>query len=119
MPASGTILPPLDSEHDLAGHAVGYDLVMLHHAFGLLDAKRHDATQGLGGFGHGEATRIVEADFGLHGDINVAHDRHASLPGSGLDHPHRGKWRRGRQTGLGVINRPYPPSRIVGSTLLD
>src|ERR1700733_2366715 len=70
---------PLDQKHDLARHAIGNDLVVLNHAFGLFHPKRHDPTQGLGGFRDGGATRIVEADLGMHGDIYVTYNWHLRL----------------------------------------
>jgi hypothetical protein len=70
---------PLDQEDDFPGNPIGDDLVMLNHTLSLLDAERHDPTQGLGGLCDGGATRIVEADLGLHGDIYVAYDCHVRL----------------------------------------
>jgi hypothetical protein len=71
----------LNQENDLASHSKSDDLIMLDHAFGLFDTERHDPAQGLGSFCNGGATRIVEADLGLHGNVDIAHDWHVCLPG--------------------------------------
>jgi hypothetical protein len=70
---------PLNQEDDLSGHPIGYDLIVLDHALGLFDPKRHYPTQGLRCLRNRGSARIVEADFGLHRDIDIAYDRHICL----------------------------------------
>jgi hypothetical protein len=74
---------PLDEKDNLTSDTEGDDLVMFDHALGLLHPEGHNSAQGLGSLCNRGATGIVEADFGLHGDIDVANDRHLSLHGKG------------------------------------
>jgi hypothetical protein len=67
-------LLPLDFKDDFSGDPVCDDPVMFDHAIHFAHSEQHDATQSLRGFDDGATTRIVKADLGLHGDVDIAYD---------------------------------------------
>src|SRR5438876_1023075 len=55
------LMPVFDQKADLPVHPEHGDLIVLDHDLGILDPKRADAAQGLGGLANGLAASVVKA----------------------------------------------------------